>query len=187
MPKQSNVIVLFSGGLDSLLCGLIAQKHEARFSALSVDYGQAPSELQAAAQLCAEYGWPHVRAKITPFPNSIDPGGTNLIQGRNAMFLALAVASLPPNGGRIYIGSNADDQADYPDCRGEFFGAFERLCEAQGLRIWIKRPLLNLAKREVVSQLRKRGAPIDRTVSCYAGSPPCGECNACRLRAVALA
>jgi len=187
MPESTNVVVLFSGGLDSLLCALLAERNEGGLTALSIDYGQSDAELYAAARLCTKYKWRQVRAKVTPFPGSLDPSGANLIRGRNAMLLSLAVATLPEEAGRIYIGSNADDYRDYPDCRGEFFAAFQSMCAAQGLRIIIKHPLLNLTKKEIVSQLRKRGAPLDETVSCYAGSPACGVCNACKLREAALA
>jgi len=106
--------------------------------------------------------------------------------GRNAMFLSLAAAMLAESGGQIYIGSNADDHADYPDCREEFFRAFEAMQRAQGRNIQIIRPLINLTKAMVMKEAKQRGIPIDKTVSCYINAG-CGECNACKLRASAEA
>jgi 7-cyano-7-deazaguanine synthase len=148
---------------------------------LSVDYGQNRYELQALDELGIE----SARVHVTEFPRSVDASGTNLIPGRNAMFLSLAAAMLPDSGGRIYIGSNADDQADYPDCREAFFIAFEQMQAAQGREVKIKRPLINMTKRMVIAEAKRRGVPIEKTASCYINAG-CGECNACKLRQEAL-
>jgi len=186
MPKWST-IVLLSGGIDSALCALLAGRDEKDFLALTVDYGQNQAEQAAAVQLAQIYHWPHCRVAVTPFPQSLDPAGTNLIPGRNVMFLSIATAMFDPRiAGRIYLGANADDQHDYPDCRPEFFDAWSNICRLQGLNLTVKRPLVNLTKLEVVREARRRGLNLELTVSCYAGTPPCGHCNACRLRHAAL-
>ena len=182
--RKSSTVVLFSGGLDSLLAALLAERNEDGLLCLTIDYGQNKQEQRAARELCQHYGWKQMTAKVTPFPHSTDPNGTNLIPGRNAMFLSLAAATMV--NGKIYVGCNADDNRDYPDCREEFFTAYQRMLSVQGREIIIKKPLINLSKAEVVTQLRKRGAPIEKTVSCYAGRG-CGQCNACKLRESALA
>lgn len=184
--RAAATVVLLSGGIDSLVCALLAQRDEPDFTALCIGYGQNQCEIDAAKGLVAHYKWTLVGVQITPFPRSLDPAGTNLIPGRNAMFLSLASALLPVEGGRIYIGSNADDQADYPDCRLEFFNAFEQVQATQGRKVIVKHPLINLTKKQIVAEARRRGAPIEETVSCYLDRH-CGQCNACRLRDAALA
>lgn len=182
---QRSTIVLVSGGIDSTLCALLAARDEDGIDVLSVDYGQNRWEMSAVDYLTTLYDWRGARVHVTEFPRSNDQTGTNLIPGRNAMFLSLAAAMLPTAGGRIYIGSNADDQADYPDCREEFFRAFEAMQRIQGREIQIKRPLINMSKAMVVAEAKRRGVPIKSTVSCYIALA-CGECNACKLREKAL-
>jgi 7-cyano-7-deazaguanine synthase len=180
--RAYSTIVLLSGGIDSTLCGLIAARDEKEFAALSVYYGQHQAELDAAKAICGRYNWPHFQVSVTPFPGSLDPAGTNLILGRNTMFLSLAAAMLDPRiPSCVYIGANADDRADYPDCREEFFIAWENLYRSQRLPISIKRPLINLSKAQIVKEAKRRGVPLELTVSCYAGNS-CGICNACKLR-----
>src|SRR5215472_6499881 len=117
--SKRSTIVLLSGGIDSTLCGLIAARDDHEFVCLSVDYGQARGEQDAAIAIASYYEWCLVRASVTPFPHSLDPAGTNLIPGRNAIFLSLATAMLSASRGCVYIGANADDARDYPDCRLE--------------------------------------------------------------------
>lgn len=183
MHKRS-AIVLFSGGIDSLLCAALAQRDEQAFTALHIRYGQNQAETDAARWLCEQQKWPLTIASVEPFPVSLDPAGTNLIPGRNALFLSVAAAMLPTTGGCIYIGSNKDDYADYPDCRAEFFVAFTQVFQAQGWPISIVHPLSETTKSEIVREAKRRGLPIENAISCYAGSG-CGECNACRLRQAA--
>lgn len=185
--RECSTIVLFSGGIDSLLCGMIAAKDDKQFTTLTIDYGQERAEIYAACWLAERFKWSRTVVRATPFPASLDPAGTNYVPGRNSLFLSLAAALLPVDGGKIYIGANQDDKADYPDCRLEYFTAFEHLFDLQGIHVAIKHPLIDMTKAEVIKEAHRRDAPFDMTVSCYRGSPPCVRCNACKLRAKAFA
>jgi 7-cyano-7-deazaguanine synthase len=112
---------------------------------------------------------------------------------RNAHFLAAAVSWAEVLGAeRIYIGAVQQDSSGYPDCRPEFYRAFNeavRTGTKEG-RIRIATPLIALRKAEIVQLGLELGAPFDLTWSCYRRQDQaCGSCESCvlRLRAFAAA
>jgi 7-cyano-7-deazaguanine synthase len=111
------------------------------------------------------------------------------VPARNSIFLAIAAAFAETAGAtRILIGANAVDYSGYPDCRPEFFAAFEdaiNLGTRAGNigRIRIDAPLQFLSKSEIISLGIGMSVPYDLTYSCYNGRErPCGECDSCLLR-----
>jgi 7-cyano-7-deazaguanine synthase len=84
------------------------------------------------------------------------------------------------------VGAVWEDSSGYPDCRGEFFRAFEeaiRLGTRPGTDLRIETPLLSLSKAEIVRRGLELGVPFERTWSCYqAEEAACGACESCRLR-----
>jgi 7-cyano-7-deazaguanine synthase len=107
------------------------------------------------------------------------------------VLLSLALGYAEGRGlDRIYIGANAVDYSGYPDCRPEYFRAFERLAALatrdgveRGWRPRIVTPLLRKSKADIVRLGEKLRVPWDLTWACYAGGPrPCGRCDACRIR-----
>jgi 7-cyano-7-deazaguanine synthase len=90
----------------------------------------------------------------------------------------------------IVIGANAIDYSGYPDCRGPYLKAFEKVGRLgtrtgaeSGQKISIEAPLLRMTKADIVRLGRELGVPLERTWSCYkGGSRPCGRCDSCLLR-----
>jgi queuosine biosynthesis protein QueC len=110
--------------------------------------------------------------------------GPCIVPGRNAVLLSLAGALAQAQGhGSVVIGCNADDQADYPDCRPGFLRAMQ-----EALGSVVRAPLIGMTKREVARYARDLGVPVEATWSCYQprDGGPCGVCAACRLRDDAL-
>lgn len=115
------------------------------------------------------------------------------VPARNTVFLSLALAWAEALGAEaVYLGVNAVDYSGYPDCRGEFLEAFQRVADlgtrrgVEGKRIELRAPLLRLSKGEIVRLGRELGVDFSLTTSCYdpdAQGRPCGECDSCRLRA----
>ena len=112
---------------------------------------------------------------------------------RNAHFLSAAVSWAEVLGAeKIYIGAVAQDSSGYPDCRPEFYAAFNeavRTGTKEGT-IRIEAPLIALRKAEIVRLGLELGAPFDLTWSCYSREDrACGVCDSCvlRLRAFAAA
>ncbi len=207
MPKA---VVLLSGGLDSTttLAQAIADGNEV--TALSFRYGQRHSrELISAANVAKFYGVKHVivdmdlsmfRSALTrddiDVPENRDESqmGSDIpvtyVPARNIIMLSVAAGLCESvDADRIYIGANVVDYSGYPDCRPEFFYAFEKMIDVgtkagvEGRPIRIKTPILTYSKAEIVKLGKELGAPLHLTWSCYeGGEKACGKCDSCQLR-----
>ena len=91
----------------------------------------------------------------------------------------------------IFIGVNALDYSGYPDCRGEYVEAFQRMANLatksaiEGRTITVHAPLIEMSKAEIISRGIELGVDYGMTVSCYqadAEGRACGLCDSCRLR-----
>ena len=192
-------VLLLSGGLDStvVLFGALRELRRGACGrstaepfdlALTVDYGQPHrSEIEAATRLVSTYrdrrrsDMPHEVLSLD-FPVAPDCGllgghdlsaRASVVPGRNVLFVALAAMR---GATEVVLGCNADDQADYPDCRPEVLGMAGLACGVS-----VSLPLLSMTKVEVVERAEVLGLDLGDTVSCYRGTN-CGECAACALR-----
>jgi 7-cyano-7-deazaguanine synthase len=185
-----NRVFLLSGGMDSALVLAEADRDRMRHNfqdslALTFDYGQPHvAEIHAAERIAGFFGVPwrcvDLRDAFSIAPSGLLSGDDTTAAGsvvslRNGIFLSVA-ASLSPK--EIYIGSNAGDIPDYPDCRPEFIKATQAAFEFGGVDCEIIAPLMDRTKAEVVRDWDAMGIPLD-TISCYRGTA-CGECSTCR-------
>lgn len=202
-------VVLVSGGLDSATVLAIARHEGWRCNALSVDYGQRHrAELSAAAQVAralgaAEHRVAHVNLDVFGGSALTDPsidvptqpsGGipVTYVPARNTIFLALALAHAEvTRADAVFTGANAVDYSGYPDCRPEYFAAFERMANlatrraVEGTPIEIRAPIVDLSKAEIVRRGHELGVDFALTVSCYnadSAGRACALCDACRFR-----
>lgn len=205
-------VVLLSGGLDSttVLAYALSQGYEV--TALSVRYGQRHSrELDSARAVAKHYGIKnHVVLDLdlsylrnsalvskdvdVPVRDSAEGIGSEIpvtyVPARNILMLSLAAGLCETEGGEaIFIGANAVDYSGYPDCRPEFFHAFEDVLRVgtkagvEGRPIKIETPILRMSKADIVRLAKKLGAPLELTWSCYNGrEKACGRCESCLLR-----
>jgi 7-cyano-7-deazaguanine synthase len=112
---------------------------------------------------------------------------TSYVPFRNANMLAIAVSWAEVIGASaIYIGAVAEDSSGYPDCRPEFFEAFQKTIDAgtkPDTRIEIRTPIIHLSKAEIVKKGIELNAPLQLTWSCYRNETlACGTCDSCALR-----
>ena len=117
---------------------------------------------------------------------------TSYVPFRNAHMLAIATSWAETIAAeRIYIGAVAEDSSGYPDCRPEFYAAFQKAIDAgtkPETRIAIVTPVIHLSKSEIVRRGLELGAPLELTWSCYAAEElACGRCDSCALRLRAFA
>jgi len=118
----------------------------------------------------------------------------SVVPGRNAVFLAHAVALAQLLGGAdVLFGANLDDATGFLDCRPEFIDAFDMVARVQSSgRVRVRAPLLFCSKRNIAWLAQQCALDPALTWSCYrprttlAGAVPCGTCDACMLRADAL-
>ncbi len=207
---MSKAIVLLSGGLDSTttLAKALSDGHEV--VALSFRYGQRHSkELISAANVAKHYGVKHVivnldlsmfRSALTRedlvVPENRDESkmGQDIpityVPARNIIMLSVAAGLCESvDADRIYIGANSVDYSGYPDCRPEFFEAYEKMIAVgtkagvEGRPIKIETPILRYSKADIVRLGKKLHAPLELTWSCYeGGEKACGKCDSCQLR-----
>jgi len=213
-------VVLVSGGMDSCVTAAIAHRsYEPAF--VHINYGQRTErrELQSYHALADHYGvtrrlivdLTHIGAiggsSLTDQKIAVtdaDPAKlfgkektdipTSYVPFRNANFLSAAVSWAEVIGAkRIFIGAVEEDSSGYPDCRQEFYDAFNAVIRAgtkPETAISIETPVIRLKKHEIVQRGKELNAPFELTWSCYKQEDvACGVCESCalRLRAFQLA
>src|SRR5437870_13434242 len=200
-------IVLVSGGMDSCVTAAMAAR-DCELALLHVSYGQRTErrELRAFNEIADFYG---VRRRLTAsIAHLAQIGGSSLtdqkievsranlsaqeiptsyVPFRNAHLLAIATSWAEVIGAqRIYIGAVAEDSSGYPDCRPEFYEAFQRAIDTgtkPETQIEIVTPVIDLRKSEIVKRGVELSAPFELTWSCYqAEDEACGRCDSCALR-----
>jgi 7-cyano-7-deazaguanine synthase len=213
--KKIETVVVLSGGMDSCVCATKAVRElgAARVAALHVSYGQRTEarEQQAFTAICNRLGVTRrlmVRTQalteiggsaLTDEDLAVPEAGEDIgavipityVPFRNAHFLSVAVSWAEVLGAEtISIGAVAQDSSGYPDCRPEYYEAFNELirCGTKEGRIRIETPLIGLRKAEIVKLGLELGAPFDLSWSCYSRQDAaCGVCESCALRLRAFA
>ena len=120
------------------------------------------------------------------------------VPARNTIFLSFALAWAETlNCSDIFLGVNALDYSGYPYCRPDYIKAFEAMANLAtrsgieaGQRLRLHAPLINMTKADIVREGLQLGVDYSDTCSCYDPGPkgqPCGQCDACRLRAKGFA
>jgi 7-cyano-7-deazaguanine synthase len=205
-------VVLLSGGMDSATALAIALKEGLEITALSVDYGQRHrKELDAARKLAKHFGVRDHRVvtldltaiggsaltdKRIPVPEQrrLEEIGQGIpatyVPARNTILLSYALGLAEAVDAKaIYIAANALDYSGYPDCRPEFYRAFQEVARlgtkrgVEGDVIEIRTPLLAMTKADIVRKGEELGVPWALTWSCYRGEDKaCGVCDSCQLR-----
>lgn len=201
-------VVLTSGGMDSCVTTAIASRENDELALLHVSYGQRTErrELKAFDDIANFYRVD--RRLATNIAHLAQIGGSSLtdrkievsqanlesteiptsyVPFRNAHLLAIATSWAEVIGaGRIYIGAVAEDSSGYPDCRPEFYQAFEQLIEVgtkPETTVKIMTPVISLRKSEIVRRGVELGAPLHLSWSCYKREDvACGKCDSCALR-----
>lgn len=206
-------LVVLSGGQDSTTClyWAIERFGKAEVSSITFDYGQKHRiELECARDVAAAAGVPNVCLPIDTFAAL---GGDALtdasvavsdeadedtdlpvtfVPGRNLIFLTFAAAwAYRHDTQHLVTGVAQTDYSGYPDCREETIAALQKAISlGMDREFTIHTPLMHRSKRETV-ELAVRLDALDAmalTHTCYNGRrPPCGECQACRLRAKGFA
>lgn len=197
-----------SGGMDSAVCTGIARSEGYEIAALHLNYGQRTEsrELKSYYDLCNYYkiekklvvnvehlsligGSALTDEKITIENADLSRKDIPLtyVPFRNANILSIAVSWAEVIGAEvIYIGATQADSSGYPDCRKEFFLAFQDAIN-EGTKsetnIKIITPLIEMTKMDIVVAGYELKVPFELTWSCYQESETaCGVCDSCALR-----
>ncbi|MDH3267769.1 MAG: 7-cyano-7-deazaguanine synthase QueC [Ignavibacteria bacterium] len=207
-------VVAVSGGMDSCVTASIANKNfELAFA--HINYGQRTEkrELKAFYDIADYFGvkerlvvdYSHLSkiggSSLTDKNIEISianlsskrnlPAGrqvpTSYVPFRNAKILSACVSWAEVlNATAVFIGAVYEDSSGYPDCRPEFFSAFEKMVDLgtkPETKIKIETPIIQLSKAEIIKQGIELNAPLHLTWSCYQNEDEaCGVCDSCALR-----
>lgn len=201
-------IVLLSGGIDSAVCISLALEQNFAVAALHLNYGQKTEtrELKAFVDICDYYDISErLVVDVSHFKliggssltdNNMEINKADLdshiipntyVPFRNGNILAIAASwaeIIAANA--VFIGANFLDSSGYPDCRPEFFDAFQKsinLGTKPDSQIEIITPIISYSKKEIVQKAIELHTPVELTWSCYKEQDSaCGVCDSCALR-----
>jgi 7-cyano-7-deazaguanine synthase len=213
MPSTTTptrAVVLLSGGMDSCVCAALAARDQ-QTAAVHVSYGQRTQERERRSfeSICdrleirdrllvrnealraiggSALTDPGIAVPETHALGAGVPGGVPVtyVPFRNAHFLAVAVSWAEVLGAeKVYIGAVEPDSSGYPDCRPEYYRAFNEVVKTgtkEGT-IRVVTPLIAMRKAGIVRLGLELNAPFDLTWSCYQREDrACGVCDSCVLR-----
>ena len=151
------MVVLLSGGLDSMVVAERTRVAGVLAGCVFVDYGHPAQQQEGwrAFAYCGERGVP-LRVVHVFGLDLGDMGaavGARVVPCRNAVLLSAAAnAARLLGGAQLAIGAIANDQRDYADCRPEFFAAM-----SAALGLTVVAPLVTWSKRNVVTEAERLG------------------------------
>ena len=208
LHPSSLAVCLVSGGMDSCVTAAIAREQNSELAFLHVSYGQRTEarERRAFDELADYFRVSQRLAVSIKYLKEI--GGSSLTDAsipiakanlasreipssyvpfRNSHLLSIATSWAETIGAqRIYIGAVAEDSSGYPDCRPEFYRAFQQVIDVgtrPETRIEIVTPVIHFRKSEIVKRGVELSAPLELSWSCYqAEDRACGHCDSCALR-----
>ncbi len=176
--ESVNVLVLFSGGIDSAACAHFYKSLGYSVEALFIDYGQkaVTKEADAAFKIASQLILPIKRISLSGTRDKIH----GEILGRNAFILFIALMEFQHNSGLIGIGLHSG--TPYYDCTDNFVNRMQRLFECHtGGCIKIGTPFLTWTKVDIFNYFSHTGIPFHLTYSCERGEQqPCGVCLSCK-------
>lgn len=196
------VIVLCSGGMDSVAALYQAHRDNEVVAVLSFNYGSKHNdrEIPFAALHAERLGLRHevVRLDFVDrlFASDLLQSGGDIPEGhyaeatmkqtvvpfRNGIMLSIAAGLAESCGAEaVVIAAHSGDHAIYPDCREPFMQAMGdamRLGTYPG--ITLLRPFIDLDKAGIATRGAKLGVDFAQTWSCYRGGEiHCGRCGTC--------
>lgn len=206
------VLVLCSGGMDSVTALYWAAREHAVAAAVSFDYGAKHNhrEIPFAAEHARRLGARHEVITLDfiqrLFASHLLKGGGEIPEGhyeadnmrqtvvpfRNAILLSIACGFAESVGAEgLVIAAHGGDHAIYPDCREEFMRAMgDAMRLGTYAEVRLLRPFIALTKGQIAAAGAQLGVDFARTWSCYQGGDVhCGRCGTCveRREAFALA
>ena len=196
------VVVLCSGGMDSVTALHWARRRHEITAVLSFDYGAKHNhrEIPFAAEHARALGVPHQVIAFDFvnrfFASSLLRSGGEIPDGhyeaatmkqtvvpfRNGILLAITTGFAESRGAEgLVIAAHGGDHAIYPDCREDFMRAMgEAMRQGTYTGMVLLRPFIGLNKAQIAAEGARLGVDYARTWSCYKGGEiHCGRCGTC--------
>ena len=184
------VVVLCSGGMDSVTALYWARSVHDVVAVASFDYGAKHNhrELPFAAEHAAQLGRRH---EVIPrecvnrlFAADLLKSGGAIPEGHYAAEIMLSIAcgfaeSVGAEG--LVIAAHTGDHTIYPDCREDFMAAMgEAMRLGTYAGVQLLRPFIAQTKGQIAAEGARLGVDFARTWSCYkGGAVHCGVCGTC--------
>lgn len=207
MKDRKLAVVAVSGGLDSCVTAAIAsEKYD--LAVAHINYGQRTQERELKAFNDIADHFAVSKRIIIDFNHLAKIGGSSLtdksimvtranleaeetptsyVPFRNANILTACVSWAEVIlAEAVFIGAVFEDSSGYPDCRPEFFNAFNKVIELgtkPGSQISVNTPIIYMEKSKIIEEGIRLNAPLSLTWSCYQNEDEaCGVCDSCALR-----
>jgi 7-cyano-7-deazaguanine synthase len=196
--ENKRCVVVLSGGPDSAVVAYWAKKQGYQIYPITFKYGQiAQKETECAQKIAEKLGattkiidlsaLKEIFSGVTSLCNTDIPLTSEfsppiIVPFRNAIFLSAAVAYAVSVGAEtIFYGAHGSDEPFYPDCRREFYEAFEKAAQlGTDQEITIQAPFSGMQKSDLIKIGTELGVPFELTWSCYLNSAKhCGKCESC--------
>jgi len=199
---KTKVVVLVSGGMDSVAALYEANQLYAVVGTVSFDYGSKHNhkEIPFAAWHSRKLGIPHRVIKLDFVgqlfkSDLLQSGGTipdghyqelsmkqTVVPFRNGIMLSIAggyAESIEASG--LVIAAHSGDHAIYPDCREDFMKSMaDAIRLGTYAAVEILRPFIQNTKAEIARRGHELGLDFAQTWSCYKGGDiHCGTCGTC--------
>jgi 7-cyano-7-deazaguanine synthase len=182
------VVVLLSGGIDSLVCAELAREQGRLAGLVFVDYAH-PAQTAEAWRSFAYHGrtqiplWTvHAFGLALADMASDSEDSPRVVPARNALLIAAACNRAAVAGAsEVWIGAQGGDASEYPDCRAAWIDSISQVMQA-ACGVSVHAPLVQMDKPQVIAEARRLGIERADAWACYApvGLDPCGRCSSCR-------
>ena len=202
MNGKRKVVVLLSGGMDSVTALYDAAGRHEIVGTLGFDYGSKHNhrELPMAAWHAENLGVEHRVVRLDfigrLFASDLLRSGGEIPEGhyeeanmkstvvpfRNGIMLSVATGYAESIGaGGLVIAAHSGDHAIYPDCREDFMAAMgEAIRLGTYAGIEVLRPFISMRKEDIAARGAELGVDYSKTWSCYKGGEiHCGKCGTC--------
>ncbi|MFC7141827.1 7-cyano-7-deazaguanine synthase QueC [Halosimplex aquaticum] len=206
--SRPRAVVLASGGMDSATAATVAQDAGYDLYLLHTSYGQQTEskELECAKAQAEAFDAADFLHLTTDHLSKIgsssltddemdvedadlegDEIPSSYVPFRNANLLSMATSYAEAKEcDAVFIGAHTEDFSGYPDCRPEFFEAFQQVVDVgtkPGTEISIEAPFDEWSKTDIAERGLELDVPYEHTWSCYREEEPaCGTCDACAFR-----
>ncbi|NJD23030.1 MAG: 7-cyano-7-deazaguanine synthase QueC, partial [Melioribacter sp.] len=189
--KEKLAVVAVSGGMDSCVTAAIANQTY-KLALIHINYGQRTEERELKAFHDIADFYKAEKRLVIDFEHFTKIGGSSLtdksievakadlsnkeipssyVPFRNANILSACVSWAEViSAEAVFVGAVYEDASGYPDCRPQFFQAFEKMVDIgtkPETKIKIETPIIYLSKAEIVNEGVELHAPLNLTWSCY--------------------
>ncbi|WP_459193195.1 7-cyano-7-deazaguanine synthase QueC [Halosimplex sp. J119] len=208
MTNDNGAVILVSGGMDSATAVYEAMDRGYEPYFFHTSYGQETEEKEreCAEALASEVDaaeFLHVETRhlaaigassltdseidVANADLDSDEIPTSYVPFRNANLLSMATSYAEANDcSAVFIGAHSEDFSGYPDCRPEFFDAFQQVMQVgtkPESEIELVAPFVDWSKTDIAERGLELDVPYELTWSCYRDdAPACGTCDACAFR-----